>query len=151
MISLWQVSRSNKEGWETTALWASLIMFSEVGAALVLLGKGPNFAPRYSPNADGFWIAFVALSLLATRISPKPLAVLNITLLIGLVVLTVDKDYWLIHSKADPYPSSCDRCVVDYPLHRSGCLRQCFEYSEDQSAYHLAALRLSAFRHEEPQ
>src|SRR5262249_18831374 len=40
--------------------------------------------------------------------------------------------------------------IVDYPLYRDKRFHECFIWSENQSVYHLAALRLSVFRDEMP-
>jgi hypothetical protein len=40
--------------------------------------------------------------------------------------------------------------VADFPLQRGSCFRSCFQWGEEQSVYHLAALRLSIFRDAKP-
>jgi hypothetical protein len=151
-INSWYIARREQQ-LETVAAWGSLALFPLFGAALTILGRGVAFPvpPRYSPGADGFWIAFVALALLALAYRPRPVLAATNVVLIGLtVVLTIQKDGWLLQRNNDPYPESCDQCVMDYPLERGDCFRVCFFYGEEQSVYHLAALRLSLFQNQTP-
>lgn|GEM_PF-1770616 len=138
---------------ENIAPWASLALFSVGGAGLTVLGRGVAFpiAARYSPGADGFWLALVVLGLLVIAQRPRPfLAAANVVVLVLTVLLTVQKDVWLRQRNADPYPEACDQCVLDTPLKRDGCFRACFYWGDEQSVYHFAALRLSVFRNVSP-
>jgi len=143
----WLVMRQEGNA-KTVAIWLSLAAFALGGAILTALGRGLSFpaAPRYSPGADGFWIAFVALAVLALMLRPKPMRVaINGVLLCAIVVLTIQKNVWSVTQPDDSFPPSCDQCVLDAPLAVDGCFRACFVWSEDQSVYHFAALRLSVF------
>lgn len=134
---------------ETPALWLSLVLFAVGGAGLTIVGRGVYFPvpARYSPGADGFWLALVALGLLALMRRPRPvLAAANGVVLALVVLFTVQKDVWLLQRNADPYPPECDQCVLDTPLKRDGCFRACFYWGDEQSVYQFAALRLSVFR-----
>ena len=149
VVNWWRTMRS-KEGIATASLWGSLALFSLGNAALVLFARGPSFVDRYSPAADGFWLAIIALALLVlARRPPAHIAALNIGLLIALVVCAVQKDIRSLQSPPEARPL-CDRSIVDYPLYRGDLFHKCFMWSEDQSVYHLAALRLSVFRDELP-
>jgi hypothetical protein len=148
-LNLWRIAYA-KGGIARSTLWGSLALFAIMGALLTAVGSGVHFPvpARYSPGGDGFWLAFVAIALLVLmRRPPISVAVVNLGLLAMLVLLTAQKNNWAFAQ--DPYPQTCDECVLDYPLRRDGCLRECFFWSEDQSVYHLAALRLSVF-HDEP-
>src|SRR5262249_15707627 len=71
---------------ETGAIWGSLALFSVGIGFVVLLGGGSLYAARYSPGADGFWLAFTALALLVLRKPPPaPLAILNTFFLAAMV------------------------------------------------------------------
>ncbi len=138
---------------EATAAWVSLALFALGGAGLTMLGRGVAFpvAPRYSPGADGFWLALVALALMTLAQRPRPaLNALNVVLVVITVLLTVQKDVWLLQRNADPYPPDCDQCVLDTPLTRGDCFRACFYWGDVQSVYQFAALRLSVFRDLQP-
>lgn len=137
---------------EMPASWLSLALFAIVGAVLTSVGRHGVIFPvpaRYSPGADGFWLALVALALVIVALRPRlhPLWVAaNAVVLVLVVVFTVQKDIWLLQRNADPYPPECDQCVLDTPLRRDDCFRTCFPWGNDQSVYHFAALRLSTFR-----
>jgi hypothetical protein len=151
VVNWWQVMRS-KDGVATAALWGSLALFALGVGALVLLGRGPGALSRYyGPGSDGFWLAFIALALLVLARRPAvPVAVLNIGLLLALVVFSVQTDIRALQALrhgVKAYPS-CDQSIIDYPLYRGDL--QCYGDSEEQSVYHLAALRLSVFRDEMP-
>jgi hypothetical protein len=153
--NVWQLMRAKeKDCIASAALWGSLALFSLGVAVLVLLGRGvPYPVPtRYSPGADGFWLAFAALALLALRKRPSaPRATLNVLLLVAMVILTALKDGGAIPLVRDDLSARCDQTVVDFPLYRDDSLRKCFPWSDDQSVYHLAALRLSIFRDKKPE
>jgi hypothetical protein len=48
----------------------------------------------------------------------------------------------------DDGSARCVQTIRDFPLYRDESFRKCFNWSDDQSVYHLAALRLSVFRDE---
>jgi hypothetical protein len=142
----------SKDGVATAALWGSLALFAIGTAALVLLGRGQQEDYAYSPGSDGFWLAFIALALLVLARRPAiHVAALNVGLLLALVIFSAQTDIRTLqslpHVQANP---SCDQSIVDYPLYRGDLFHKCFIFSEDQSVYHLAALRLSVFRDETP-
>ena len=58
----WQRMRALGEG-QAAALWSALALYSLGAALLVLFARGPAPLSRYSPGADGFWLAVIALSL----------------------------------------------------------------------------------------
>ena len=152
VANFWQMMHTReKEDQATAALWGSLALFSLGIAGIVLLGRGPNGAVRYSPGADGFWLAFAALALLVLRKHRSlPFATLNIVLLATMVIFTarVDRDaIWLPRDDLS-ISARCVQTILDLPLYRDDSLRKCFYWSDDQSVYHLAALRLSVFRSE---
>ena len=148
-VNWWQIMRS-KNGVATAALWGSLALYTIGTAALVLLARGTFIAQRQSPGSDGFWLAFIALSLLVlARRPPVHVAILNVSLLVALVIFSVRKDIRTLQHDLH-YSNPCDQSIVDYPLYRDGHFHECFIWSEDQSVYHLAALRLSVFRNETP-
>jgi hypothetical protein len=147
-INWWQIMRS-KNGVATAALWGSLALYTAGTAALVLLARGTFVTQRQSPGADGFWLAFIALSLLVlARRPPVHVAILNVSLLVALVIFSVRKDIWTLQYDLHANPCDQSQSIVDYPLYRDGRFHECFIWSEDQSVYHLAALRLSVFRNE---
>jgi hypothetical protein len=151
-VNSWYVARHEKR-LENVAMWVSLALFPLGGAVLTMAGRGLFLPvpPRYAPGTDGFWIGFVALALLASAYRQRRIVVTaNAVLITIMVILTVQKDMWLLERNADPYPESCDQCVLEYPLSRGDCFRVCFLWGEEQSVYHLAALRLSVFRDERP-
>lgn len=134
---------------ETPTLWLSLVLYSFGGAGLTIVGRGVYFPvpARYSPGDDGFWLALVALGLLVLVQRPRPLLTAANGVVLALVVLlTMQKDVWLLQRDADPYPPACDQCVLDTPLLRDNCFRACFYWGDEQSVYQFAALRLSVFR-----
>ena len=91
-VNSWQIMRS-KNGVATAALWGSLALYTVGTAALVLLARGPFVTQRQSPGSDGFWLAFIALSLLVLARRPRVhIAVLNVSLLFALVIFSVQKD-----------------------------------------------------------
>ena len=148
--NFWQLIRlKEKKDVATAAMWGSLALFSVAISVIVMLGRGITYAPRFSPGADGFWLAFTALALLVLRKQPPaPLAILNVFLLatmVGFTVLTDGRVLWLAR---DDSSARCDQTIRDFPLYRDESFRKCFEWSDDQNVYHLAALRLSVFRDE---
>ena len=71
----------------------------------------------------------------------------------GTLILLVVGSVWvdfaaLRNSVLPPWPPSCDSAIVDYPLVRDQSFHRCYVWSEDESVYELAALRLSLFRNE---
>jgi hypothetical protein len=151
--NLWHIVRS-RNGTAAAATWVALVLFAIGIASLVVIGRGANYpvVPRYSPGGDGFWIAFIGLALLVSSLQPPAiLACSNIGLLVILVILTAHKDWRFLVSHASDGLSACEQSVLNYPLYRDSDFRKCFEFSEDQSVYHLAALRLSVFRKEHRQ
>lgn len=153
LLNWWQIMRS-KDGAATAALWGSLAVYSIGVAALVLMARGPVVLSHYSPGSDGFFLAFIALSLLVLARRPRlHVAALNISLLVALVFWSVRTDVRTLRSLPDASTNrACDKLdkvLVNFPLFRDGSIRNCFE-GEEQSAYHLAALRLSVFRNETP-
>jgi hypothetical protein len=145
-INWWQVMRS-KDGVATAALWGSLALFTIGTAALVLLGRGTPVG-YYSPGSDGFWLAFIALALLVLARRPAiHVAVLNVGLLLALVIFAAQTDIRTLQSLPNAQGNpSCDKSIVDYPLYRGDLFHKCFIFSEDQSVYHLAALRVCISR-----
>jgi hypothetical protein len=145
------IRASEKEGVAIATLWGSLALFAVGIAVLILLGRGAVYPVRfrYSPGGDGFWLAFIALALLVlSKRPPAPLAVLNVLLLVTMVIFTTLKDGGAIPLARDGLSARCEQTVLDLPLYRDDSFRKCFVYSDDQSVYHLAALRLSVFRDE---
>jgi hypothetical protein len=141
------LTKLDRRNFRAVAPWISLALFAFGCAALVAIGRQEEIpAPaRYSQAGDAFWLAFiaVALSVLAQK-PPQLVTVLNVALLIAMVILSAEKNIWAIQLP-DKYPEMCDMCTVNYPLNRDSCLRSCFRWSDDQTVYHLAALRLSMF------
>src|SRR5262249_2281998 len=77
---------------------------------------------------------------------PAPLAILNTFFLAAMVSFTVLINFfWLTRADGS---ARCDQIIRDFPLNRDENFRKCFYWSDDQSVYHLAALRLSVFRNE---
>ncbi len=149
-VNLWQLIRS-KGGIAPAALWGSLALYSVGVAFIVLFGRGPYTGGYYSPATEGFWIALIALALLVlARRPPLHLAVPNVTALLAVVIFSVHTDIRTLQSLADPDNNLCDQSIVNYPLYRDELFQGCFQFSEVQSVYHLAALRLSIFRNEMP-
>jgi hypothetical protein len=165
VANLWQlIHKEEKENEAAAALWGSLALSSLGVAVLVLFGRG-SLADRYSPGADGFWIAFAALALLVLRERPPiALAILNTILLAMFLILTARVDHRAIWPRAstaavaEPHAAiaqydisirpRCVQAILDLPLYRDDRFRKCFDWSDDQSVYHLAAFRLSVFRSE---
>lgn len=148
--NFWQlICSKEKKDEATAAMWGSLALFSVGIAVIVLLGRSSNYAARYSPGADGFWLAFTALALLVLRKQPPaPLAILNMFLLATMVSFTVLVDSQAFRLAGGDGSARCDQTIRDFPLYRDESFRKCFKWSNDQSVYHLAALRLSVFRDE---
>ena len=151
VANLWQmIHKRERENEAAAALWGSLALFSLSVAAVVFLGRG-YVQDRYSPGADGFWIAFAALALLVLRERlPITLAILNTILLAMMLILTARVDREAIWRPRQDVSISarCVQTILDLPLYRDDSFRKCFYWSDDQSVYHLAALRLSVFRNE---
>ena len=149
-VNLWQLIRF-KGGIASAALWGSLALYSVGVAFIVLFGRGPFTGGYYSPATEGFWIALIALALLVlARRPPLHLAVPNVTALLAVVIFSVHTDIRKLQSLSDPDTKLCDQSIVNYPLYRDELFQGCFPFSEVQSVYHLAALRLSVFRNEMP-
>jgi hypothetical protein len=150
-MNWWRIMHS-KEGAATAALWGSMALYTIGVAALVLLARGPLLVPRYGPGSDGFWLAFIGLSLLVLARRPRlHVTVLNVSLLLALVAWSVRTNVWTVRSLPAAHANRlCDESIINYPLFRDGFFHNCFIWSEDQSVYHLAALRLSVFRDETP-
>jgi hypothetical protein len=147
-VNFWQIIRSN-DGFAAATFWGSLVVFSMGTAAIVVIGRGvDSLATRYSPGADGFWLASIALALLVLAGKPSArIAFLNKCLLVAIAILSALQNIRVLLSN-DPIMRSCDQSIVEYPLYRDSRLQKCFYWSETQSAYHLAALRLSVFHDE---
>jgi hypothetical protein len=130
-----------------------MAMYTIANVALTLLGRGPLLATRYSPGSDGFWLAFIGLSILVLAQRPRlHVAVLNGSLLLALVAGSVRTDVRALRALPNLHASPlCEKSIVNYPLFRDDSFHKCNIWSEDQSVYHLAALRLSVFRDETPQ
>jgi hypothetical protein len=118
---------------------------------MVMIGRSVGYwvPGRYSPGSDAFWIAFAAVALISLRRSAT-LWIPNLVLVCAVAGLSGYKTLWTIQRAPVPYPKSCDQCVADFPLQRGSCFRSCFQWGEEQSVYHLAALRLSIFRDAKP-
>ena len=149
----------SKDGLRQVTLWGSLALFAIATAVATFLGsRGVDF--RYSPGADGFWLAFIAAALLVVSRRPRAtLAITNVALLVVTVILTIQKNVWSIERNYGLYGAEnsvqfknddkrCQRAPLEYPLYRDNRFHQCFSYGEEQSVYHLAAFRLSVFRDE---
>jgi hypothetical protein len=147
-INLWTIFQRKRED---AALWTSLAAFSFGGALMVMMGRNIGYwvPGRYSPGSDAFWIAFAAVALISLRKSAS-LWIPNLVLVCAVAGLSGYKTFWTIQHAPVPYPKSCDQCVAEFPLQRGSCFRSCFQWGEEQSAYHLAALRLSIFRDAKP-
>ena len=151
-MNLWRIMHS-KDGAATAALWGAMAMYTIAGAALILLGRGPLLVHRYAPGSDGFWLAFIGSSLLVFAQRPRlHVALLNGSLLLALVAGSVRTDIRALRALTNLHGTqTCDESIANYPLFRDDSFHKCNIWSEDQSVYHLAALRLSVFRDEMPQ
>ena len=105
---------------QAAALWSALALYSLGAALLVLFARGPAPLSRYSPGADGFWLAVIALSLWRIWERPRRWVVcVNAGTLIFLVVGSVWVDFAALrNSVLPPWPPSCESAIVDYPLVR---------------------------------
>jgi hypothetical protein len=150
-VNLWLIM-SSKNGVAIASVWGALASFAFVNAAIVLLGRGVSLgiASRYSPGADGLWLSIIALGVLVLARRPSLYIVsANVALLATVVIMSAWRDIQSIYTFSDAQiAAACDHSIVEYPLYRNDHFHQCFEWSEDQSVYHLAALRLSVFRKE---
>ncbi len=150
VMNWWRITHT-KDGGAIAALWGSMAVYAIGAAVLVLFARG-EVNRRYGPGSDGFWLAFIGLSLLVLAQRPRPyVAVLNISLLLALVAWSVRADVRAIRSLSEVNANrKCDKSIVNFPLYRDNFFHTCFIWSEDQSVYQLAALRLSVFHDETP-
>lgn len=139
--------------------WLGVAAFSLSGAVMVSLSRGDIMpSERHSPGSDGFWLGFIALSVLYICITSKPLQhktyefarffrVILFSLLALLGLLSGWRTSAAFRQTGDwrspaYFPRSCINSTRTHPLLRDLSFRRCFVFGDERSIYQLTLMKL---------
>jgi hypothetical protein len=150
-----------KKGFKSEAfIWAGVSFFSISGAMMVYIGRGVIVpAERHSPGSDGFWVAFIALSItyLATfKENSKNTGIHNssirrilLSIMLSTVgILSLARSAYAFSQQTTGkgltfFPKLCVDSTKAHPLLRDRTFRHCFPFADERSTYQLSIMEMA--------
>ena len=150
-----------KKGLKSEAfIWAGVSLFSISGAIMVYISRSVIVpSERHSPGSDGFWVAFIALSMtyLATfrensidTGSPiVPIRRIFFTIMLSTVgLLSATRSVYAFSQQSTGrgltyFHKSCVDSTQAHPLIRDHTFRHCFPFADERSTYQLSIMEMA--------
>jgi hypothetical protein len=157
-----------KRGFAHVALlWSGIAIYSIIGSLMVFVSRGGVMpSERHSPGSDGFWVAFIGISVSYILVSISlnqefkingcGLPKLVSAILVCLWFLGTGRSLASFRQRGDwrsptYFSRSCIESTRLHPLYRNHEFRSCFMFGDERSTYQLALMGLGNLKPKDDQ